>query len=230
VVGGKVVAAMRGEIIHVKGDGRSTIGALIDLHVNTDPRRGTKSTCRWRPCATTTRCCSCCCSARACHRQRAAGGPVGHRAAQRQHGHRLTDEVHPDVAELATLAARVVGLDIAGIDLVARTSASRWPAGRRHRRGQRRPRPADAPQARRRPRAPVGEAIVEHLFPNGASGRVPIVGVIGDGQTSLAARWWPPASSCMAGRRRWPAATGCSWAGGSCRRTAPSASSRATAC
>jgi cyanophycin synthetase len=40
VVGGKVVAAMRGEIIHVTGDGRSTIGALIDLQINTDPRRG----------------------------------------------------------------------------------------------------------------------------------------------------------------------------------------------
>ena len=40
VVGGKVVAATRGEIIHVSGDGKSTIGQLIDTQVNTDPRRG----------------------------------------------------------------------------------------------------------------------------------------------------------------------------------------------
>ncbi|NMV21193.1 cyanophycin synthetase, partial [Vibrio parahaemolyticus] len=31
----------------------------------------------------------------------------------------VTDQVHPDVAEMASLAARVVGLDIAGVDVVA---------------------------------------------------------------------------------------------------------------
>ena len=35
---------------------------------------------------------------------------------------------------------------------------------------------------------PVGEAIVEHLFPGHESGRVPIVGLIGDGQSALAPR------------------------------------------
>ena len=40
VVGGKVVAATRGEIIRVGGDGKSTIAQLIDTQVNTDPRRG----------------------------------------------------------------------------------------------------------------------------------------------------------------------------------------------
>ena len=31
-----------------------------------------------------------------------------------------TDDVHPEVAYIAQLAAKVVGLDIAGIDMVAR--------------------------------------------------------------------------------------------------------------
>jgi len=35
---------------------------------------------------------------------------------------------------------------------------------------------------------PVGDAIVNHLFPAGASGRVPIVGVLSDGESALAAR------------------------------------------
>ena len=74
-----------------------------------------------------------------------------------------TDQVHPEVAHAAVLAARVVGLDIAGIDLVA--AGHRQPAGgagRRHRRSQRRPGPADAPEAGGRLAAPGGP---RHLRP-----------------------------------------------------------------
>ena len=35
---------------------------------------------------------------------------------------------------------------------------------------------------------PVGDAIVNHLFPPGQSGRIPIVGLLGAGESSLAAR------------------------------------------
>ena len=38
----------------------------------------------------------------------------------------VTDKVHPSVAATVTLAARIVGLDIAGVDLVAGTSRGRW--------------------------------------------------------------------------------------------------------
>jgi cyanophycin synthetase len=38
--------------------------------------------------------------------------------AQRQCGNDITDQMHPSVAATAALAARVVGLDIAGIDMV----------------------------------------------------------------------------------------------------------------
>ena len=52
-----------------------------------------------------------------------------------------TDDVHPDVAYQVGLAARIVGLDIAGIDPGHHRHLA--PAARdrrRHRRGQRRPR------------------------------------------------------------------------------------------
>lgn len=190
VVGNKVVAAMRGEIIHVKGDGRSSIGALIDLHVNTDPRRGEEEhlpleTLRHDDAVL-----------QLLLRRQGLGIdsvlPVGQSAVVQRTGNMsidVTEQVHPDVAELVTLAARVVGLDIAGIDLVAEDIGQ--PLG---------PQGGAIVEVNAGPgllmhlkpavgRAqPVGEAIVEHLFPPGSSGRVPIVGLIGDGQTSLAAR------------------------------------------
>ncbi|MBL8502829.1 MAG: cyanophycin synthetase, partial [Rhodocyclaceae bacterium] len=101
----------------------------------------------------------------------------------------VTDEVHPDVAEAATLAARVVGLDIAGIDIVAEDIS----------------RPLEAQRgaivevnagpgllmhlkpARGKPR-PVGQAIVDNLFPAEDKGRIPVVGIAGTQGTALTAR------------------------------------------
>ena len=40
VVGDKVVAASRGETVQIVADGVSTVEQLIDVQVNTDPRRG----------------------------------------------------------------------------------------------------------------------------------------------------------------------------------------------
>ena len=40
VVGGKLVAANRGDMVMVTGDGKSTVRELIDSQINTDPRRG----------------------------------------------------------------------------------------------------------------------------------------------------------------------------------------------
>ena len=40
VVGGRVVAAARGDIAYVTGDGNSTVEQLVDSQLNTDPRRG----------------------------------------------------------------------------------------------------------------------------------------------------------------------------------------------
>lgn len=109
-----------------------------------------------------------------------APGRSGQGQRNANHEFDVTDEVHPETAELAALAARIVGLDIAGIDLVcediskplaeqrgAFVEVNAGPGLLMHLKpGVGKPRP-------------VGQAIVEHLFPNGGTGRIPIVGVTG---------------------------------------------------
>lgn len=190
VVNGKLVAANRGEEAWVRGDGKSTIATLIDTQLNSDPRRGDEETC---PLNTI----------------RLEDEPVARLELERQgftadsvppEGKRVlilrngnmafdvTDAVHPEVAEAAVLAARVVGLDIAGIDLVT-TDVSRplqetrgaivevnaGPGLLMHLK------PAVG-EAR-----PVGEAIVNSLFAEDDNGRIPLVGVTGtNGKTVVA--------------------------------------------
>jgi cyanophycin synthetase len=99
----------------------------------------------------------------------------------------VTDEVHPAVAELAVQAAHVVGLDIAGIDILARdislpledqggvvVEVNSGPGLLMH-----------LNPARGQPR-PVGHAIVNTLFDEGATGRVPLVAIAGSHGTTLA--------------------------------------------
>ncbi len=77
----------------------------------------------------------------------------------------VTDRVHPDTAALASLAARVVGLDIAGIDLVVE-DISRPLAEQRGAIIEVNASPgllAHMKPASGQPQ-PVGAAIVDHLF------------------------------------------------------------------
>ncbi len=100
-----------------------------------------------------------------------------------------TDEVHPEVAHMVTLAARVVGLDIAGVDVVATdigrplaeqgggiVEVNAGPGLLMH-----------LKPALGSPR-PVGRAIVDHLFGDEATGRIPIVGVAGSIDNARLAR------------------------------------------
>jgi cyanophycin synthetase len=104
------------------------------------------------------------------------------------HAFDCTDEVHPDTAAVASLAARVVGLDIAGIDLVCKdvskplaeqggaiVEVNAGPSLLMHiKPGIGKPRP-------------VGQAIVDNLFAASNSGRIPVVGVSGSrGKTPVA--------------------------------------------
>jgi cyanophycin synthetase len=120
VVGGKLAAATKGDMVSVIGDGTSTLQRLIDTQINSDPRRGTTeehplnyirldSAARME-----------------ISRQGLTSGDDVPAAEQKviiqragNHAFDVTDEVHPEVAKAACLAARIVGLDIAGIDLVA---------------------------------------------------------------------------------------------------------------
>ena len=180
VIGGKLVAAARGDMVKVSGDGKSTVRELVDTQINSDPRRGPSeshplSKIRMDSAAKIE-----------LSRQELTPDSIPEAGRdvliQRNANHEfdVTDEVHPETAAVAALAARVVGLDIAGIDLVcediskplgpqggAIVEVNAGPGLLMHLKpGVGKPRP-------------VGEAIIEHLFPNGGSGRVPVVGVTG---------------------------------------------------
>ena len=189
VVGGKLIAAARGETAAVIGDGQSTINELIDRQINSDPRRGAAEEFPLdviilgeNPVAL--------------HEVARQGfapdsvPPTGREVLVIRTGNHtcdITDVVHPETADMVSLAARIVGLDIAGVDLVcedisrpldeqrgAIVEVNAGPGLLMHLK------PANG-EAR-----PVGRAIVEHLFPEGDDGRVPVVGVTGSfGKTTV---------------------------------------------
>jgi len=189
IVGGKLAAAARGEPIFVVGDGVSTISQLIDV-VNMDPRRGDLEEHPLNPVIL--------------DREPAARlelerqgltadsvPPNGKKVLLLRNGNvaiDVTDQVHPSVAATAALAARVVGLDIAGVDLVAE-DISRPLAEQRAAIVEVNAGPGllmHLKPSEGTPR-PVGQAIVEHLFKPEDTGRIPIVGITGThGKTTIA--------------------------------------------
>lgn len=195
VVGGKVVAAARGEVVTITGNGRNTVKELIDTQLNSDPRRGYEEEYPLEiiDLATDTK------VQLELKRQDLDADSVpaaGRQVVVQRNGNvavDCTDDVHPEVAYIAQLAAKVVGLDIAGIDMVAKdiskplhtqggaiVEVNAGPGLLMHLK------PAvGAPR-------PVGQAIAEHLFPSdeaeGPVGRIPLVGVAGTRNTSTIAR------------------------------------------
>jgi cyanophycin synthetase len=189
VVGGKLIAAARGESAAVVGDGQSTINALIDSQLNSDPRRGAAEEFPLDIIDLSD-------NPVALHEVARQGFtpesvlPAGREVLVLRTGNHtcdITDQVHPDTADTASLAARIVGLDIAGVDLVcedisrpldeqrgAIVEVNAGPGLLMH------IKPANG-EAR-----PVGRSIVEHLFPDGDDGRIPVVGVTGSyGKTTV---------------------------------------------
>lgn len=193
VVGNKVVAAAAGEATWVTGDGKSTILKLIDTQINSDPRRGIAEEFPLEKLGVE-------------HpeiilqleRQGFTFNAIpqkDQRILIQRNGNvsfDVTDQVHPDIAAAAMLAARVIGLDVAGIDLVvediskpldkqrgAIIEVNAGPGLLAH------IKPASG-KAR-----PIGPAIIEHLFPaaddNGA-GRIPIIGITEASGSTLISR------------------------------------------
>jgi cyanophycin synthetase len=180
VVGGKLVAALRGEPVSIRGDGKLSVRQLIASQINSDPRRGDMETHVLNPVLL-------------------EGAVLVELAAQELTPNDIvaadrvvlvercsnisfdcTDEVHPSIAKHVALAARIVGLDIAGIDLIvddisqslesqrgAIVEVNAGPGLLCHLN------PAHG-QAR-----PVGQAIVNHLFAAEEKGRIPIIGITG---------------------------------------------------
>ncbi|AVS75534.1 cyanophycin synthetase [Paracidovorax cattleyae] len=193
VVGGKVVAACRGEVVSVSGNGRSTLRELVDM-VNQDPRRGPEQEypLDWIKLEA---------PAVQLELQRQGVTPdtvpaQGQSILLQRNGNMAidcTDEVHPDVAYYAQLAARIVGLDIAGMDMIlqdvsrpmkeqggAILEVNAGPGLLMHLKPT-----SGTPR-------PVGMAIVDHLFPRTdegpGAGRIPLVGIAGTQGNAFIAR------------------------------------------
>lgn len=190
VVGDRLIAAARRDPAHVIGDGQHTIRQLVDT-VNRDPRRSeghatALTRIRLDEIALAT-----------LHKQglHADAIPaVGQRVMLRHNANLstggtatdVTEGVHPQLVAAAVAAAKTVGLDICGVDVVCNTMSqpleaqaggvvevNAAPGLRMH----------IAPSYGKGQR--VGEAIVDLLYPPGHDGRIPLVAVAGtNGKTT----------------------------------------------
>jgi cyanophycin synthetase len=190
VIGDKLVAAARREPPLVIGDGRLTIRQLVEK-VNADPRRGTGhatslTKIRFDEIAIAT-----------LEKQGFSAEsvpPKGKRVILRNNANLstggtatdVTDDVHPEVAERAIAAAKNIGLDICGVDVVCENvlepleaqsggivECNAAPGLRMHL------------QPSFGKGRPVGEAIIANMFKPGENGRIPVVAVAGtNGKTT----------------------------------------------
>ena len=216
VIGGRMVACAKGEHIHVTGDGRHTVAELIELQINSDPRRGISEAMPNKTVKLE--------ATVLAQLARAGVTPetvpeAGSRVLVNQigtHGIDATALVHPEMAAMAERAARAVGLDIAGIDVIAQDIAQ--PP---HGQGAKVCEVNAGPQLMihanpsQGPGQPVGRAVVDELFARGDDGRIPVVlvagrgtGAKGDAATAAAAvlagflraAGHTPGLACAAGR------------------------------
>jgi cyanophycin synthetase len=189
VVNGSVVAASERLPAHVTGDGSHTISQLIEIS-NRDPRRGDgheKPLTRIKVDSIM----SAYLNKRGLTLDHVpAEGEVvylreGINLSTGGTAKDVTEKVHPEVAGLCERAARVIGMDICGVDLVLKDisepvsrggiiEVNASPGIRMHHF------PSEG-QARN-----VGAAIVEMLYPEGAPSRIPVVSVTGtNGKTTV---------------------------------------------
>lgn len=195
IVGDKLIAASRREPPLVVGDGASTVAQLVD-RVNADPRRGTGHA---TP-LTRVRLDDIATNRLAEQGLHAASVPLkGQRVILRNNANLstggtatdVTDDVHPEVAARCIAAAKMIGLDICGVDVVCETvmrpleeqrggivEVNAAPGLRMH---------THPSYGKGRG---VGEAVIAHMYPAGAGlkkndGRIPVVAVTGtNGKTT----------------------------------------------
>ena len=184
VIGDKLVAAARREPALVVGDGKHTVRQLVDI-VNADPLRGEGHSyplTRIRIDEV----------AIACLQEQSLDEssvpPKGMRVIMRNNANLstggsatdVTDDVHPEVAASAVLAAQMVGLDICGVDIVCETilrpleeqnggiiEVNAAPGLRMH---------LSPSFGKGRD---VGKAVIDQMFPDGENARIPVVAVTG---------------------------------------------------
>lgn len=190
VVGGKLVAAARRDVPTVRGDGVRSIRALVE-EANLDPRRGEDHSTSLSKLLLDDIAVEVLASqaltidsvpeaGRSVILRRNANLSTGGTAVD------VTADVHPELAAIAIAAARMVGLDIAGVDWVAKNvtepaevtggavvEVNAAPGLRMH---------LDPSEGLPRP---VGEAIVESMFAPQDNARIPVIAVTGtNGKTT----------------------------------------------
>ncbi len=192
VVGGRFAAASERLPAEVVGDGGRTVEQLVE-HANRDPRRGESHE---KPLTRITIDEG---ARELLNEQHLLSGDVPPPGVHVRLRHTanlstggtardVTDAVHPDTIVIAERAARVVGLDICGIDLIAPDISSPLP-----KRGAGIIEVNSGPGIRMHhhpsegaPRD-VGTAIVNMLYPAPATGRIPIAAITGtNGKTTVA--------------------------------------------
>ncbi len=190
VIGDKLIAAARREPALVVGDGKHTVRQLVDI-VNADPLRGEGHSyplTRIRIDEVALAC------LQEQNLEESSVPPKGMRVIMRNNANLstggsatdVTDDVHPEVAASAVLAAQMVGLDICGVDIVCETilrpleeqnggiiEVNAAPGLRMH---------LSPSFGKGRD---VGKAVIDQMFPDGENGRIPVVAVTGtNGKTT----------------------------------------------
>jgi cyanophycin synthetase len=192
VIGEKLMAAVRLDVLRLTADGCSTVTELIE-RANQDPRRSEDGP--WNRITTDEE----------TRRVLAEQGlsldlipPAGMEVAVRHLSYSaegspvidVTDVIHPLVAADCVSAVRLLGLELAGLDVLAQdirrplneqggaiVEVNAQPTLCLHF-----PPLCDRYQ-------PVCEAIVELLFPSGQTGRVPLAAITGRGDNAACGRW-----------------------------------------
>ena len=190
VVGDRLVAAARRDPPLVVGDGQSTVRQLVE-QVNADPRRGdghatSLTKIRFDDIAIARL------KEQGLHAESVP--PKGARVVLRNNANLstggtatdVTDDVHPEVAARAVMAAQMVGLDVCGVDVVCESvlkpleeqnggivEVNAAPGLRMHL------------QPSFGKGRDVGGAIIDSMFPAGEDGRIPVIAVTGtNGKTT----------------------------------------------
>ncbi len=190
VVGNQLVAAARRDSPHVIGDGVRSVRELVD-EINTDPRRGDGHA----TALTKIRIDELALARLAIQGYNADSVPdKGARVVLRNNANLstggtatdVTDDVHPELAARAVEAATMIGLDIAGVDVVCESvikpleqqgggivEVNAAPGLRMH---------LSPSYGKGRP---VGEAIISSMFGENEDARIPVVAVTGtNGKTT----------------------------------------------
>ncbi|MGE3796661.1 MAG: acetate--CoA ligase family protein, partial [Thermomicrobiales bacterium] len=184
VIGGKIAAVAERMPAHVTGDGRHTIRELIAI-TNADPLRGPGHSNIMTAIST---------DAQTIDTLKRAGLTLDSIPAAGEHvlarlqsnmsqggtSHDRTDVIHPDNARVAILAARVLEVEICGVDMIVPDiSRSIWEVGG----GIIELNAEPGPRLHARPTTgqprDLGQAVIDSLYPAGSPVRIPVVAVSG---------------------------------------------------